>query len=114
MIISLIIAFLIIMLIGELSALSVYGKILSDKELVPFLEKHLGDYTINNFSWENKNKMLYSFNLPYIAERKSSFMVGWHIEDYGQVPRWSKASKIINDYFNNLPKPPLKPNLKDL
>ena len=114
--ISLLAVFTFIWLVGEGAGLLTYGKYLSDKESIPFLEKHLNKYSINSISWESGKKMLgeYENNLPYIAEQRQSFFASWHIEGYGQISRWSEASKMIDNYFDSLDKPPLKAKLSDL
>jgi len=96
---------------------SVFGRELPDSETVPFLEQHLKDYTLNDITWKSGGKMLYGMgHLPFIAQT-SKGMFGqrpqWYVNDYGMIPKNSKAEKMINDHWDTLPKP-LEPKLSDL
>jgi len=114
-ILVLIILIIFILVISEPVSRNTYGKFLSDKEVLPFLEKHLKEYQVNDSSWRDGNKMLWNIDLPYIARTPLiSFFARWYINDYGRIPKWSKADKMITDYFNALPKPPKRSLLKDL
>lgn len=99
--------------IGELTSRSIYGRYLSDEEVIPYLERHLENYSINEVSY---NKMLsgHQHSLPFIAERNLSFATSWYISEYGQILRWSKASKLLDEHFNRLYKPSVKKTLADL
>ena len=109
------IVFLCYIILFELAGRNAFGKFLSDEEILPFLEKHLKEYQVNDSSWRDGNKMLWNIDLPYIARTPLiSFFARWYIQDYGRIPKSSKADKIITDYFNLLPKPPKRSLLKDL
>ena len=94
--------------IGELAGYLTYGRYIPDSEMMPFLDKHLNDYELNDVSWRTGNKMLYTpKDGPYIASCKGP-LSSWNVQDYGRIFWWSKSSKRLNAYFNVLPKPPKK------
>jgi len=92
----------------------IFGRFLYNKEVLPFLEKHLQEYRLNKTSWQDGKKCLFNMTLPYIAATPLNLFTRWYIQDYGRIPKWSKADKMITDYFNALPKPPKRSLLKDL
>lgn len=96
-IILILIVTLFFVLIYELTNFFTYGKPLDDEELKIFVEKHLNSYEINI-----KN-LWYSYNLPYVSKKYSIFF-SWYIQDYGQILRWSKFSKIFNEKNKELEK----------
>ena len=76
-----------------------YGKILPDTETIPFLEKNLNEYKLNPYN----EKILSRGREPYISI-SPSVRCKWYIEDYGVITRWSKASKMLDEYYETVPK----------
>ncbi len=84
----------------RLSTLAVYGRAISDKILVPFLEKNLKNYRTSIIS---DGKILHgdiSLDLPYISTVYFDPLVKYHVRSIGTIPRWSKAHKIIETEFS--------------
>lgn len=96
----------------EVASLAVHGKFLSDRETVPYLEKYLPTSNLNRFG----NKML-SGMPEFIADIYPPLCSKWYINNYGQIPRWSKAHKLIEkrhkELLGSLPVTKKK-SLKDL
>jgi hypothetical protein len=86
---------ILLVLISELSAFSVVGKLLSDKETAPFLEARLSEYKLNCLDNTILSHLSAKEDLPYIATLGFTVTSKWYIEDYGRVPRWSEAHKMI-------------------
>jgi hypothetical protein len=107
MIVLYVLLFAIVMfsLIDVLVSGSVYGGLIDDSELQEFLVKHRRDWCINEFSVRHGRKMLvhkdFIPGFPYIASHASLFS-RWHIEDYGQIPRWSPWSSVLDRHYAKL------------
>lgn len=89
----------------DLVGLSVYGKFLKEEELDTYLTKTIGHYEINELSPQRmftyRSQQLEVIRHPYIAERKAIFSK-WYISDYGQISRWSKWGKLLDQKFTEL------------
>lgn len=85
----------------EFSAWNAYGRrYLKDKELIPFLKKNLNKYFLNSYSPDQSILMTYPNDLPPICKTLLLTPISkWYFgDDFGMVPRWTKASKIIDAY----------------
>lgn len=75
----------------ELVHRSVYGPMLSDEVVGPYIEKYLDKMTLNEYQ---RDGTLFS-DLPRYISRSQSFLTKWHINGYGTIPRWSKWSDVL-------------------
>lgn len=92
-----ILAILIVVFMFEVIGFCFEGWYIKESDLDYYLTENLDKYRING-------NMLYNTDLPYIAKRIAPSR-GYHIEDYGTVPRWSKWDKRIKRKFKEYKKP---------
>ncbi len=80
-------------LIEETASWSVYGKLLTNEEVLDtFFEKHWETYKANGAH----TRLIYGLgSLPYLS-RAQGILWKWSIEDIGRIPRWSKWPKKLD------------------
>lgn len=89
---TIVIVLVFVALLLEIPSWMVYGWFLKETELDVYLGKYLEKATLNPYQ---KDGTLFC-DLPLYISRHSSIFSQWYIEDYGQVPRWSKWNKLIS------------------
>jgi hypothetical protein len=99
----LLVVFLIIVFIGDISGTSVCGLPKSDEVYLDLLEKmkerniqYVGESGSRGFITTLSN------DLPYISRSITGILFGYYISGYGIVPRWYKSHKEITKIFNQL------------
>lgn len=102
--IALPIAAVLLFCIFEGVSWSVYGKLLSDAELRVFLAKHLPKYELNSIAPHimMADRMALEERLPFVAIHSFTPLSKWYFSEWGRVPRWSKASKMLDRRHANL------------
>jgi hypothetical protein len=109
-IVSWVVLFLVL---SESVGVLVLGRFLSDKEMTPFFEKHMHEYIRNGMSEDGH--MFYGLTAkPYIAAMWGRVSSKWYINDYGQIPRWSKWHKTLNELQKELKPKKMPKKLSDL
>lgn len=73
---------------------SVYGRWLSDEEIKPFLKHYLAEYHLNPMAY-NILSGPFDKNFPFIAKIMIPTFCKYYIHEYGQVPRWTIAHRMI-------------------
>jgi len=102
MIIALLIILCVSIGITRLSTHLVYGSLLSSKDFLKSLEDKInkGNNRLNYFN----SSIIMVDNLPYISNVPFDILCKYHIEDVGTIPRWSKASLLLDNEFKRLKK----------
>lgn len=92
----------------------IFGKFIEEKDLDAYLLKYLSEYKLNDCDDPGRNQMFSNYELPYISVH-TTFMSRWYIEKLGRIRRWSKWTKIINEYHAKLEKESTykKPTISD-
>jgi len=96
--ISLTIGLLVIATTLELTNNLAYGKLLLDENILTRVVDKASEQSkeLNQF---NQN-MIYLGKLPYISTCNSP-LAKYHISNVGRIPRWSKATKIIDQAYKS-------------
>lgn len=96
----------IVMFFSDLFAMyAVYGRYLSDEDIEIIVSKDLDTMKLNPYS-DNHSIISPAFDLNkvdryYLGRARLATLSKWHIgalgENLGQIPRWSKWSKILDE-----------------
>ena len=102
MIIALLIILCVSIAVLRLATHLVYGSLLSSKDFLKSLENKINKGN-NRLNYLNSSIIMVD-NLPYISDVPFDILCKYHIEDVGTIPRWSKASLLLDNEFKRLKK----------
>jgi len=102
-------ALLVVCVVLELVALSVYQPFVSGKRLDAFFDKHFSKYEASDLN--SSGDMFYGLHdLPYISKFPIPLPLGrWMFGyDVGRIPRWSKWHKKLDELQKERHKPSIE------
>lgn len=76
---------------SELASFMVYGSFSDEEELGKYLDKYLSTSYLNPY-----DKDIFG-GMPHYIARHNTILSKWHVKDFGQIPRWSLSSKVLDD-----------------
>lgn len=97
--------------LSEISAWGAWGGFISEDRLDAFLGRYLHLYELNEFDRERellgarlpaKENDFFGTPLPYLSKCKGSMFATWYLQDTGRIPRWSRWSKKLDAYREEL------------
>lgn len=80
--------------ISEPIHMAIFGRLLSQKTLNRFFDKHFDNYK-NGHKSSHILHGDFMNDLPFAA-RSQSILSKWYLNDYGTIPRWSPWSKRLD------------------
>lgn len=87
----------ILFAINEVSSLMVYKWYLGEDFLDEYMPLWLDEAQLNIFN----EKILSTGGSGFITTH-NSLISKWYVHDFGQIPRWSKWSRVIDEKHNEL------------
>jgi hypothetical protein len=92
-----VLCFIVLMLIYEAIAISVYGWYIGGSPYDSIQKEKLKECELNIFN----SKIMHIGDLPFVSGN-TSILCKWHIFGIGMIPRWSKVHKLLESTHKEL------------